>query len=168
MTVRACLGVWFEPVVSHTYYSPGRQHVTKSVQYVFCYSKNKTHSYHLINITKINKRCTLSIKFLVWLKWHYQWKFNLIFKALRFWLCMLAWGMVRACSLSLILFPGRQYDTKSVHYVFYYAKIRIFKTNKSWTITWFCLDGIVYTKSQYNIISTLCNKWCLGLIILAQ
>ncbi|TFU48487.1 hypothetical protein E4T73_01930 [Staphylococcus arlettae] len=27
--------------------------------------KNKTHSYYLINITKVNKRCTLSIKFLV-------------------------------------------------------------------------------------------------------
>ncbi len=40
---RACLpGVWFEPVVSHSYYSPRGQHVTKSVQYIVYYSKNKT------------------------------------------------------------------------------------------------------------------------------
>jgi len=37
---RACLpGVWLEPVVSHSYYSPGRQHVTKSAQFAFFIQK---------------------------------------------------------------------------------------------------------------------------------
>ncbi|RIM73001.1 hypothetical protein BU594_07215 [Staphylococcus arlettae] len=59
---RACLpGVWFEPIVSHAYYFPGRQHDSKSGQFIFFYSK-KVNSYELINITKINKRCTLCIK----------------------------------------------------------------------------------------------------------
>ena len=50
---RACLpGVWFEPVVSHAYYFPGRQHVPKSVQVILCYANNKALSYHLIATTK--------------------------------------------------------------------------------------------------------------------
>ncbi|PTI29332.1 hypothetical protein BU072_08220 [Mammaliicoccus vitulinus] len=38
---------------------------------------------------------------------HYCFLVNrlICFKILRFCSCMLAWGMVRACSLSLILFP---------------------------------------------------------------
>jgi len=47
-------GVWLEPVVSHSYYPPGRQHVTKSVQFAFFIQKKKGLSYNLINTTKPN------------------------------------------------------------------------------------------------------------------
>ena len=50
---RACLpGVRFEPVVFHANYSPRRQYITKSLQFIFCYAKNKTLTYQLINTTK--------------------------------------------------------------------------------------------------------------------
>jgi len=39
LTVRACLGIWLEPVVSRSYHFPRCQHITKSVQFIFCYSK---------------------------------------------------------------------------------------------------------------------------------
>ena len=52
---RACLpGLWLEPVVSHSYYFPGRQHVTKSVQSAFFIQKNKVLTYNLINTIKPN------------------------------------------------------------------------------------------------------------------
>ena len=45
----ACLpGVWFEPVVSHSYYSPRRQLFTKSVQLYKLIQKNKSLSYNKV------------------------------------------------------------------------------------------------------------------------
>ena len=44
-----------------------------------------------------------------------------IFKIIRLWPCMLAGGMVRSCSLSRILIPGRQHVPKSVQVILCYA-----------------------------------------------
>ncbi|PTE33419.1 hypothetical protein BUY94_07340 [Mammaliicoccus fleurettii] len=69
--VHACLGVWFEPVVSHAYFSLRRQHFTKSLPITIF-----IQSYDFV------RAC-------------------------------LPRGMVRACSLSLILFPQASALTKS-------------------------------------------------------
>ena len=49
----ACLpGGWGRACSLSRILYPGRQHVTKSVQVIFCYAKNKALWYHLINTTK--------------------------------------------------------------------------------------------------------------------
>jgi len=56
LTVHACLEIWLEPVVSRPYHFPGRQHDAKSVQFIFCYSKNKVFMYTLIITIKLTRR----------------------------------------------------------------------------------------------------------------